>query len=85
MKNLQFNLYQCGAGRVGSKKSKPIATPPRGAGLNSRPIPVSPPLRGRENLHRAKQESEERRVKRGGAKLPSLVGICITPHFTTFI
>ena len=26
MKNLQFNIYQDGAGRVGSKKSKPIPT-----------------------------------------------------------
>ena len=41
-------------GRGGSKKCKPIPTPPRGAGLKSRPIPVPPPLRGGENPHEAK-------------------------------
>ena len=49
MKILQFNPYQCGAGQVGSKKSKPILTPPRGVGLKSRstpPHPTPPPLRG---------------------------------------
>ena len=39
----------------GSKKSKPIPTLPRGAGLKSCPIPTPPPLRGRENPHGAKQ------------------------------
>ena len=38
-----------GMGRVGSKKSKPIPTPPRGAGLKSPPIPAPLPLRGRKN------------------------------------
>ena len=47
-----------GMGRGGSKKCKPIPTPPRGVGLKSRPIPASPPLRGGENPHG---------VKRGGA------------------
>ena len=69
MKILQFNLYQCGgrggdgAGRVRSKKSKPIPAPPHDAGLKSRPIPAPPPLQGEEN---------PRGPKRGGAKLPSL-------------
>ena len=47
-----------GAGRGGSKKCKPIPTPPRDAGLKSQPIPAPPPLQGRENPHE---------VKRGGA------------------
>ena len=45
-------------GRGGSKKSKPIPAPPRGAGLKSCPIPAPSPLRGGENPHG---------VKRGGA------------------
>ena len=44
-----------GAGRGGSKKSKPIPTPPRGAGLKSCPIPAPPPLQGGENPHEAKR------------------------------
>ena len=39
----------------GSKKCKPISTPPHGAGLKSRPIPVPLPLWDGENSHRAKQ------------------------------
>ena len=42
----------------GSKKSKFISTPPRGAGLKSYPILAPPPLRGGEN---------PRGAKRGGA------------------
>ena len=47
-----------GVGQVGSKKSKPIPTQPRGAGLKfcpipasprSCPIPAPPPLWGGEN------------------------------------
>ena len=49
---------QGGASQSGSKKSKPIPTPPRSARLKSHPIPATPPLRGGENL---------RGVKRGGA------------------
>ena len=64
MKKLQFNPYN--AGRGGSKKCKPIPIPPRGSGLKSHPILAPPPLRGRENPHGA---------KRGGAKLPYLVGL----------
>ena len=41
-------------GRGGSKKSKPILTPPYGAGLKSRPIPAPPPLQGGENPHEVK-------------------------------
>ena len=59
-----------GAGRSGSKKCKPIPAPPRDAGLKSHPIPAPPPLRGGENRT---GRIEEGRVKRGGAKLPSLV------------
>ena len=55
MKNLQLNLYQYGAGRVGSKKSKSIPAPPRGARLKSCPILAPPPLRGRENPRGAKR------------------------------
>ena len=43
------------AGRGGSKKSKPIPAPPRGAGLKSCPIPTPSPLRGRENPSGAKR------------------------------
>ena len=70
-----------GAGRGGSKKCKPIPAPPRGAGLNSHPIPAPPPLRGGENSH----GSGEGRVKRGGAKLPSLLEITsvILQHHTS--
>ena len=42
-------------GRGGSKKYKPIPTPPRGAGLKSHPIPAPPSLRGGENPHGAKR------------------------------
>ena len=43
-----------GAGRVGSKKSKLISAPPRGAGLKSPLIPAPLPLQGRENPRGAK-------------------------------
>ena len=43
-----------GMGRGGSKKCKPIPTPPYGAGLKSRPIPAPPPLQGGESPHGAK-------------------------------
>ena len=50
MKILQFNPYQCGAGQVGSKKSKPILTPPRGVGLKSHSTPPHPTtFAGRKN------------------------------------
>ena len=60
MKNLQFNPYQCGAGwggdgRVWSKKSKPIPTPPHIARLKSPPIPTPPPLQDGKNPRGAKQ------------------------------
>ena len=41
-----------GTGRGGSKKSKPIPTPPHGVGLKAYPILAPPPLRGGENSHR---------------------------------
>ena len=53
MKILQFSPYQCrvgrgeagrgwgGVGQARSKKSKPIPTPSRGAGLKSHPITFS--------------------------------------------
>ena len=44
MKNLQFNIYRDRAGRVGSKKSKPIPTSSRDAKLKSHPILAPPPL-----------------------------------------
>jgi len=55
MKNLQFNSYQCGAGWVGSKKSKLISIPPRGAELKSCLISVLPPLLGGENQRGVKE------------------------------
>ena len=54
MKNLQFNPYQCGAGRGGSKKSKPISALSSGVRLKSYPISTPPPLWGGENTHGAK-------------------------------
>ena len=61
MKNLQFNLYQCGTGwrwgrtgGVGSKKSKLIPVPSRGVGLKSCPILAPLPLRDGENPHGVK-------------------------------
>ena len=71
MKNLQFNPYQCGTGWGGSKKSKLIPAPPRGAGLKSPPILAPLPLWGEENPLR---RSGERQVKQGEAKLSSLFG-----------
>ena len=57
MKKLQFNFYQCGAGRrwggtgwVGSKMSIPILAPSHGAGLKSHPIPAPLLLRGGKKL-----------------------------------
>ena len=50
MKNLQFNAYQCGVGRVGSKKFKSIPASPCDAGLKSHPTPTPPPLRGEAKL-----------------------------------
>ena len=55
MKILQFNPYQCGAGRVGSKMFKPIPTPPHIARLKSPPIPTQPPLQDGKNPRGAKQ------------------------------
>ena len=75
MKNLQFNPYQHGTGRVRvslkSLNSSPAAST-CGTELKSRPIlsPPLPPLRGEEN--RVGQSREER-IKRGGAKLLSLI------------
>ena len=42
---------EAGMGRVGSKKSKPIPTPPHGARLKSTPILALLPLRGEKNPH----------------------------------
>ena len=64
-----------GMGRCGSKKCKLIPTPPRGAGLKSRPIPALPPLRSGENLHGA---------KRGGAGQAGR-GKTTIPKLATFI
>ena len=44
-----------GVGQGGSKKAKPIPTPPRGAGLKSCPIPSHHLCEGRENPHGVKQ------------------------------
>ena len=44
-----------GMERVVSKKSEPIHTPPRDAGLKSRLIPTPPPLWDGENPHGIKQ------------------------------
>ena len=57
---------QGGAGRDGSKKSKPIPTLSYGAGLKSCPIYAPLPLQSGEN------PSGEERVKWGEAKLSSL-------------
>ena len=62
-----ITLSNAGRGWSGSKKFKPIPTPPRGVRLKSCPIPAPPPLRGEKNLCGAK------RIKRGGEKLPSLI------------
>ena len=71
MKNLQFNPYQYEAGRrwgkagrVRSKKSKPISASFRGAGQKSIPISTPPPLQGEKNLRGTKQDR---------AKLSSLI------------
>ena len=56
-------------GQGGSKKCKPIPTPPCDTGLKSCPIPAPPPLQGEENPYGAKRGGG---VKRGGEKLPSL-------------
>ena len=55
MKKLQLRPYQCGAGMRwgevgGSKKSKFITAPPRGAGLKSHIIPAPSLLWGEKNL-----------------------------------
>ena len=61
MKNYNYNLLDgagWGWGRAGwggSKKSKPIPTSPRGAGLKYCPIPAPPPLRGGKNPRWAKR------------------------------
>ena len=44
-----------GEGWGGAKNSKLIPVSPHGVGLKSCPIPASPPLRGGENPHGAKQ------------------------------
>ena len=51
MKNLQFNIYQCGAGwdRLGLKRSKSIPVLLRGAGLKSYSISTPSTLQGGEN------------------------------------
>ena len=69
MKKLQSNSYQCRVRRVWSKKSKPIPTLPRGAGLNLTPSPLhylcnAGKIRvGRNGVGQ---------VKRSRTKLPSL-------------
>ena len=60
MKILQFNPYQCGAGRGGagrvvSKMSKPIPAPPHIVELKSYPILTPLPLRGGKNLRGTKR------------------------------
>ena len=45
------------AGRVGSKKSKPIFALPRGVRLKSRPIPAPPPLQDEENLREGARQN----------------------------
>ena len=72
MKILQFNPRQCGVGRVGSKKSNAIPTPPCGVGLKSHLILTPPPLWDWENSCGVKRGGLSQ-VGRGGAKLPSLV------------
>ena len=54
MKNLQFNPYQCRIGRVGSKKSKPIAGLPCGVRLKSCLISTPLPLQDKDNSHAVK-------------------------------
>ena len=54
MKNLQFNPYQCGTGRVGSKKSKTIPGLSCDVRLKSYLIPTPLPLQGKDNSHEAK-------------------------------
>ena len=64
------------AGRGGSKKSKPIPTPPPSAGLKSCPIPTSPPLQGGKNPCGA---------KRGGAGLAGQGKITILKYSWRFL
>ena len=59
-----------GAGRVGSKKCKPIPASPRGAGLKSHPIPAPPPLWDGENLHGTKW-GEVGQAGRGKIAIPT--------------
>lgn len=81
MKNLQFNPYQCGVGRgwggegqgrLDLKILNPsqLHPPPCGAGLKSCPIPVLPPLRGRENLRGVKR-GEADQARQGKIAIPS--------------
>ena len=63
-----------GAGRDGSKKSKPIPAPPRGVGLKSRPIPAPSPLRGGENPHGAKRGGAGQ-AGRGKIAIPSRIEV----------
>ena len=51
---LQPLVIRGGARWGGFKKFKPIPSPARGMRVKSCPIPTPPPLRDRENLHRAK-------------------------------
>lgn len=55
MKNLQ-NPYQCGSGRVGSKKSKLTPFLPLGEGLKSHSIPALLSFRGGKNPRETKWE-----------------------------
>ena len=65
-------------GHIGSKKPKPIPVWPRDAGLKSRLIPGTPPLRGGE-----KPTWSE--TRRGGAKLPSQIFCCHILHYMQFL
>ena len=93
MKILQFNPYQCGAGRgwgkagqIGSEKSKPIPALPNSARPKSCPIPTLPPLRGRKNPCEGKQEKAGQNchpylldgVKHGFYTIPYQIQILLT-------
>ena len=60
----------------GSKKCKPIPTPPRGAGLKSRSIPAPSPLRDRENPHWMKRGGAGQ-AGQGKIAIPTLTQSCV--------
>ena len=73
-----------GAGRGGSKKSKPITASPRGAGLKSHPILPPPPpnkhICGTGKIHLG--QKGEGRIKQSGTKLSSLGAVLGWRHFS---